>query len=214
MSLRDARSTRSARRARRARRIGGAALVGILTLVGLVGLGSGVASPPPAGAHGNAATMGLEVVPGPEPRSARVRVLLEYANDGHLATGAVVTASAIGPGGATLAPTPVPDDADGRYATVLALPAAGAWTVIVTAAGPDASARADVTVLDAGAATTTPGTRPSAPSAPPPGPRSATSPATADDGNGWVLAAGAVVVGAGVVVGVVAASRRRRKPRG
>jgi len=155
--------------------------------------------------------MGLEVVPGPEPRSARVRVLLEYANDGHLATGAVVTATAAGPGGAALAPTPVPEGAEGRYATVLALPAPGAWTVTVTAAGPDASARADVTVLDAGAATTTPGTRPSGPSTAP-GPPGADRTATdsRDGGNGWVLAAGAVVVGAGVVVGGVAASRRRR----
>ncbi len=198
-------------------RIGSAALAGLVVLLALVvlaGLGPGL-GPPPAGAHGGVGTMGLEVTPGPEPQSARVRVLLEYAGDRHLATGAVVTAAATGPAGAALAPTPVPEVAEGRYTTVVALPAPGTWTVTVTAADPAATARAEVTVIDAATAPATgPATTPTR-STDGGSDRAAArrddggDPAGSGPGLGLAVAAAAVVL---VGVGLLAA-RARRRPR-
>ena len=96
-----------ATRATRATRAARAALV----VLGLAGALLGLGPLPDAGAHGSVGTMGLEVTPGSEPRTARVRVLLEYASDRHLATGATVTATASGPSavvsGCRAAPNPI-----------------------------------------------------------------------------------------------------------
>ncbi len=200
-----------ATRATRATRAARAALV----VLGLAGALLGLGPLPDAGAHGSVGTMGLEVTPGSEPRTARVRVLLEYASDRHLATGATVTATASGPDGAVLAPTPLAERAEGRYEAVVALPRAGTWTVTVVATGPDATARADVTVLDAGAPDAgSPATAPPAASDPGAGPRTRADGSTAGDGGpaaGLVagLVAGLIAVSAGVLVAV-----RRRRSRG
>jgi hypothetical protein len=185
-------------------------------VLGLAGALLGLGPLPDAGAHGSVGTMGLEVTPGSEPRTARVRVLLEFANDRHLATGATVTATASGPDGAVIAPAPLTERAEGRYEAVLPLPRAGAWTVTVTATGPDATARADVTVLDAGAPAAPTTTTATATPDPAPRARPDTDP-TAGGGPAPALIVGLV---AGLVAALIAVSVgirlavRRRRSRG
>jgi len=110
----------------------------------------------PAGAHGSVGTLGIEVTPGAAPLTATVRVLLEYANDREVAPGATVVAEAIGPDGATVGPTPLADRGQGSYEAVLTMPAAGPWTVTVTASDPAATASGSVTVSATPTATTAP----------------------------------------------------------
>jgi hypothetical protein len=112
----------------------------------------------PAAAHGETGTLGIEVTPGAAPLSAQVRLLLEYANDRDVAPGATVVAEAVGPDGVRVGPVPATDRGAGRYDAVLALPAAGTWTVSVTSTNPAASASAEVSL--AATAATTPSTRP------------------------------------------------------
>jgi len=127
--------------ARAATRRATRALLGVVAAGLLV-----VAIAGPAGAHSATGFMGIEVTPGPAPLTAKVRVLLEYASDRHAVPGATVTATATGPDGAAVGPVPLDDRGEGAYDAVLTLPAAGAWTVTVTAVDPVATATEAVTV--------------------------------------------------------------------
>ena len=105
----------------------------------------------PAGAHGDDGTMGIEVLPGSAPLTARVRVLVEYANDGDVATGATVVAAATGPDGAAVGPVPLAEQGQGNYGATMSLTAPGTWAVTVTATNPAATAQATVTASATGA---------------------------------------------------------------
>ncbi|MFA5885885.1 MAG: FixH family protein [Acidimicrobiia bacterium] len=109
----------------------------------------------PAAAHGAAGTLGIEVIPGATPLTATVRVLLEYANDREVVPGATVVATATGPDGRTVGATPLADQGRGVYEGTLTLPAAGTWTVTVTATEPAATAQATVAVGATGTSPTT-----------------------------------------------------------
>ena len=62
---------------------------------------------------------------------------MTWANDGHPATDATVTATGIAPDGTQLTPVPLaPADDDGRYAGPVDYPAPGGWTVRITAIEP------------------------------------------------------------------------------
>jgi hypothetical protein len=130
------------------------ATVGALSAFGVAVL---AALGAPAGAHGAEGTMGIEVTPGTGSLTARVRVLLEYANDRDLAPGATVVAAARGPGGQTVGPVPLADRGRGLYEGTLTMPVAGTWNVTVSAANPTATAQADVVIAATPTTSTTAG---------------------------------------------------------
>lgn len=201
--------TRSARTARTARR---PALLAVLAALVVLVVSAGTSWAPPAGAHGDDGTMGIEVTPGPAPLTARVRILLEYANDGDVAPGATVVADAVGPGGQTVGPAPLADQGQGGYEAVLTMPAAGAWTVTVTATGPAATATQEVTVVAAPATTApTPATTdtPSSTDVRISSDRASQDEEPSDDGPGAALIA-AIAVGVVAVAGAAVLLVRRR----
>lgn len=185
------------------------ATVGALSAFGVAVL---AALGAPAGAHGAEGTMGIEVTPGTGLLTARVRVLLEYANDRDVAPGATVVAEARGPGGQTVGPQPLTDQGRGVYEATLTMPVAGTWTVTVRAANPSATAQADVVIAAAPTATT---------ARPPTGDVRTSSDREArgtragrdgdEGGSGTApIALAIVALAAGVGIGWVVVMRRRR----
>jgi hypothetical protein len=132
-------TTRSGTTRRRAATVATAALAAgvaagltVLTALAAVALGPAAA---PAGAHDGDAVIELESHPAG--LSIHYIVRVTWANDGHPAADATVTATAIGADGTQLTPvTLAPADSDGRYAGVLEYPAPGAWTVRITSIEP------------------------------------------------------------------------------
>jgi hypothetical protein len=117
-----------------------ASLFAAATLVAalLVGLGSGFAASP-AGAHEGDAVVTVEAVH-PAGLSMHYIVRVTWANDGHPAADATVTATAVGSDGTQLTPVALaPADDDGRYAGVVDYPSAGSWTVRITSIDPTGS---------------------------------------------------------------------------
>jgi hypothetical protein len=109
-------------------------LVALLGLLGAVVLALGPVAAP-AGAHDGDAVFTVEVHPAGQSIHYIVRVT--WANDGHPATGATVTATAIAPDGTQLTPVPLaPADSDGRYAGAVEYPSPGPWTVRITSIDP------------------------------------------------------------------------------
>jgi hypothetical protein len=160
----------------------------------------------PAGAHGANGTLGVEATPGSAPLTARVRALLEYANDREVAPGATVTAEARDPAGRVVGPQPMADQGRGLYETTLTLPAAGTWTIAVAAVDPAAVAQTTITVVEGSAVTTVPTTR--APIAARPDSQ-ARGTAPADDGVSAVVIVGIILVVAIAVGGAAMWARRR-----
>lgn len=98
-------------------------------------LALGVAAAP-AGAHDGDAVITVEAVH-PAGQSIHYIVRVTWQNDGHAAVDATVTATGIAADGTQLTPVPLaPADADGRYSGAIEYPAAGAWTVRITAIDP------------------------------------------------------------------------------
>lgn len=94
----------------------------------------------PAGAHGETGVLTVEAGH-PAGQGVHYIVRLTYENDGDAATGATVTATAVGPDGSALAPVELtPLDSDGRYANVVNFPSPGSWTVRFAASEPEATA--------------------------------------------------------------------------
>jgi hypothetical protein len=90
----------------------------------------------PAGAHDGDAVITVEAVH-PAGQSIHYIVRVTWQNDGHAAVDATVTATGIAADGTQLTPVPLaPADADGRYSGAVEYPAAGAWTVRITAIDP------------------------------------------------------------------------------
>lgn len=170
----------------------------------------------PATAHSETGVLGIEVTPGASPRTANVRVLLEFSGDRHVVPGATVVAAATGPNGAVVPETPMTDRGDGRYEITLTMPVPGTWTVTATAAEPAATATSTVVVTDDAPPTTTSTTRPTG-AAGSPSERAVSR--TGDGGNGGdggndddgsltVVLIGAIAVAAAAVGAVVLARRR------
>lgn len=90
----------------------------------------------PAGAHEGDAVLVVEGVH-PAGRSIHYIVRVTWADDGHPAEAATVTATGIAPDGTQLTPVALaPADEDGRYSGAVEYPAPGAWTVRITSINP------------------------------------------------------------------------------
>src|SRR5690606_15228637 len=192
---------------------------------GLAALGLGAA--PPAAAHEGEAVIAVETVE-PTDLSVRYVVRVTWSNDGHPATDAVVTATAVAPDGTQTTPvTMTPIDADGRYEGTVEHPAPGAWTVRFTVVEPPGRLAHPVE-LAAPAPTTTAAPTTEAPTTEAPagdaGAGGAEEPAAAadeaaaedaDDDGGSGMAVGLIAAAAVVaVVGAVAAVRLARRRGG
>lgn len=135
----------------------------------------------------------------------RVEIGLLYADDGHFAEDATVTATFSAADGATAGPVPLGWLRDALYAAEVDLPA-GTWTVEVSSVDPTATATAQVEVSDTTATTTStaaPATSTTATTT------STTAPTGPDDGTGaddgtsdypWVA-----IVAGGAALALVAA---------
>lgn len=94
----------------------------------------------PAAAHDGEAVVAVEQVH-PEGLSVHYVVLVTWADDGHPATDATVTATAVSPDGTQLTPVTLSAvDAEGRYSGVVEFPSPGAWTLRVTSIEPTGAA--------------------------------------------------------------------------
>ena len=119
------------RRSTPARRL---AALAIAALALVLGLGAGPAAP--AGAHDGDAVITVEAAH-PAGTGVHYIVRVTWADDGHAAADATVTATAVGTDGSQLTPvTLAPADSDGRYAGVVEYPAPGSWTVRITSIDP------------------------------------------------------------------------------
>jgi hypothetical protein len=91
---------------------------------------------PSAGAHDGDAVLTVEATH-PAGMSIHYIVRVTWADDGHPAADATVTATGVAPDGSQLTPVALaPSDDDGRYAGVVEYPEAGSWTVRITAIDP------------------------------------------------------------------------------
>jgi hypothetical protein len=192
---------------------------------GLAALGLGAA--PPAAAHEGEAVIAVETVE-PTDLSVRYVVRVTWSNDGHPATDAVVTATAVAPDGTQTTPvTMTPIDADGRYEGVVEHPAPGAWTVRFTVVEPPGTLDHPVELAAPAPATPAPATTEAPTTEAPAGdagaggaeePAAAADEAAAedaDDDGGSGMAVGLIAAAAVVaVVGAVAAVRLARRRGG
>lgn len=203
-----------------------AAPLALLLAVAVVVLGPGAL---PAGAHGDEGELTLTRAEQSGPSTVEVEVGIVYANDGHLAQGATVTATLTGPDGATVGPVTLTrtGETTSLYAATVDVTAPGDWSVAVTSTEPTGSTSGSVTVVEGFAPATT---TPEAPATTaPPGTEAPASVAAADDapaseeasadgaigdGDGFPSAA---IVGASlalfavVLVGGVLVARRRAR---
>jgi hypothetical protein len=179
----------------------------------------------PAGAHDGEGIITLEAAH-PAGTSVHFIVRVTWENDGHAATGATVTATALGADGTRLTPvTLAPIDDDGRYANPIEFDGAGTWRVRFTSIEPTGTSEVtqEVTAPTSTTATTDDGTT---------GTTSADDAggfAPADDGTGssgeaaagdndgggmpvWLVVGAAVVVVGGAIAAVRTARRYRTGP--
>lgn len=217
-----------------ARRGGASALVAGALLLGPAAL--------PAAAHGGAGDITLTAAEPREGDAAELEVCVTFVLDGEQADTARVTATAEGPGGATVPATAFAVSGEpGSRSGSLAFPEPGSWTVTITSTFPPGELVVPVSVggggplIQPGAAgegdcgpptiaaasngsipsTSTTSTASSSASDPTAAPSTAT---TVDDGDGyqgsgvWLLVTG-LLVAAFVSVGVVLERRHRASPR-
>jgi hypothetical protein len=104
----------------------------------------------PAAAHGDEAVLAVEAQE-PSALGVHLEVSARYTNDDELVEAATITATATGPGGETVGPTPLTavPDTEGLYAADLAFPVGGAWTVQVDATEPVGALTVPVDVVQA-----------------------------------------------------------------
>ena len=180
---------------RRSLVLAGASLVAVATIGGMQG----------AGAHSAEGILGVEATPAPEARAVMVSATLKYANDNDPATGATVSVVATDPTGVAIAPVTLRDVGLGGYQGTVDLPAAGTWTLTVTAADPAATATTTVTVDD------------QAEDPPEPAPTTATpdpnpgGDGAADDDSTIVIVAAVVIVGVLIAAAAIVLNRRRAR---
>lgn len=118
--------------------------------------------PAPAAAHGGAGELTVTSLEQVGDRTVRLEVGIVYANDGHLAEEASVTATFAGPGGARVGPVDLTrtGDTTSLYAATIEVPAPGEWSTLISSTGPDGQASGSVTVDDEFAAPSAPSTIP------------------------------------------------------
>jgi hypothetical protein len=183
----------------------------------------------PAGAHGAEGELTLTKAEQTGPTTVEVEVGIVYANDGHLAESAAVTATLTGPDGATVGPVELTrtGETTSLYAATVDVTAVGEWSVAVTSSEPAGATSGSVTVVEGFTpATTTPEvpTTDATPATEAPAPVAAvdeapaTEEASADgaigDGDGFPSAA---IIGASlalfavVIIGGVLVARRRER---
>ena len=169
-----------------------------------------------AAAHEGEGVLTVEVQE-PIPSGARLVVGLVWANDGHPAVDATVTATPVAPDGAPGTPVVLTevDGGAGRYQGEVPLPAPGTWTVRVTAVSP--AATVELSQVVAAPSGTEPSTTASTQTAPTTADRPATAEvdgeetAAGDDGGSGAAAAIAIAVLVVVVVAAVAGFSRSRR---
>lgn len=143
-------------------------------------------------------------------------VRLTWANDGHPAFDATVTATPIDPGGTPQTPVPMQFEGDdGRYSGTITYPSPGNWTVRFTSVSPASTMEiVEEVTAPAATATTTTSTLSSATTAPvdveDTQPEQAAPPPVTDDGGGGVDGLLVVAVLAVVAVGASLALGIRR----
>lgn len=94
----------------------------------------------PAAAHDGDGVITVEQSEPISARTLRYTIRLTWANDGHPALDATVTATALAADGTAQTPVPLtPLDDDGRYTATLAFPGNEAWRVRFTAVTPTAT---------------------------------------------------------------------------
>jgi hypothetical protein len=116
-----------------------------LALALVVGLLPGLGAP--AGAHDGDAVI---VVESTHPAGLQVHYIVRvtWADDGHPAEDATVTATAVAADGTQVTPvTLAPADSDGRYSGALEYPSEGAWTLRVTSIEPTGKIEQPQTVI-------------------------------------------------------------------
>lgn len=121
---------------------------GAALLLLVAALAASLASSSPAGAHGDTAELAVEASDPTGELTVHLEVSARFTNDDDLVEDATVSVTGVGPGGATLDPTPlepVPDTI-GLYGADVAFPAAGAWDLSVSSTEPDGSVTATVEV--------------------------------------------------------------------
>ncbi|MBV6509412.1 MAG: hypothetical protein JJLCMIEE_02503 [Acidimicrobiales bacterium] len=114
----------------------------------------------PATAHEDVGEMTVTGAEQIGPDLVRVEIGLLYADDGHFAEGATVSATFTAVDGSTVGPVPLAWLRDALYAAEVDLPAAGTWTVEVSSVEPTGTATASVEVTEEGGPTTAPTTAP------------------------------------------------------
>lgn len=134
-------------------------LAAILAVIGAAA-GLLVAMAAPAGAHSDAGTMTITTAEQIDPTTVRVEAGIVFANDGHLALDASVSATLTGPAGATVGPTPLAKQPGNTslYRADIAVPGPGSWAVAVSSTDPTSQATATVEVAAQPSTTTGPST--------------------------------------------------------
>jgi hypothetical protein len=118
----------------------------VIAVVAAVTVGAGALGGAPAGAQQGDGIVTLEASH-PAGTSVHFIVRVTWADDGHPATNAVVTATAVGSDGTQLAPvTLAPIDDDGRYANAIDFGSPGSWTVRFTSVDPTGAAEVTQTI--------------------------------------------------------------------
>lgn len=119
---------------------------GLLLLV--AALAASLASGGPAGAHGDTAELAVEASDPAGELTVHLEVSARFTNDDDLVEDATVSVTGVGPGGATLGPTPLEPlpDTVGLYGADVSFPAAGAWDLSVSSTEPEGSVTATVEV--------------------------------------------------------------------
>lgn len=138
---------------------------------------------PAASAHGDEGEMELTRLEQVGADRAKVEVGIVYANDGHLAEDATVSAELTHDDGTLVGPVDLLGQGEGTslYGATVDLPAAGTWSVAVTSIGPDASVEGTLVVVDAPPTTEAPTTEAPTTAAPTTEPPATTD---ADDTSG------------------------------
>jgi hypothetical protein len=170
----------------------------------------------PAYAHEGEGIFELQAQGPADSLTVRYVVRLTWANDGHPAFDATVTATPIDPGGTPQTPVPMQFEGDdGRYSGTITYPSAGNWTVRFTSVSPASTMEIVEELTDpAATATTTTSTLSSATTAPvdvdDTQPERAAPPPVTDDGGGGVNGLLVAAMLALAAVGVALALRTRR----
>jgi hypothetical protein len=132
-------------------------IANLLAVPLVLALGVLLALPGTASAHNDEATLSVESQQDAGPLALDLRISARYSNDDELVESITLSVTGTGPGGETLAATPltaVPDTV-GLYGAELAFPVGGAWSLQVTGTDPAGELTASVQIAEAEASTAT-----------------------------------------------------------